>query len=337
MNDIELDQLLDTWQAPVPSPSLRRTTLAAFPPRPPRRVFGIPVRWVFAAVLSAGGLAIGTSIWTDPKLGSFWGIAGELHTRTTRLVDPPSAKIRWWMKGGGHSIGDLPGGGMRGSGFLRDRAASRFYGYKYTVAPIGNGFFHVEFQPLDEAVLHRGGAFKMEGSIAQAAPLPAPKTIHDGDSFDVDLYADGTDRVFDRIQVSTLPLPKEPVQPPDPLRLTLDHVRVFENGALAGQNDKSLSGVCVWIHLPEEGRYLIALNPLGNPLFVAAGHVNGAVMEFTSNGRRFRIETAEPIAQPGGHPIYVFHQQAFENELNQDNPQTRGLMVGNAGPPAMHK
>jgi hypothetical protein len=94
MNDAELDQVLDTWQAPAPSTSLRRATLAAVPPRPPRSVLGVPLRWAATAVLSAGGIAIGTSIWSDPKLGRFWGMAGELHTRTIRPVDPPSAKIR---------------------------------------------------------------------------------------------------------------------------------------------------------------------------------------------------------------------------------------------------
>jgi hypothetical protein len=336
MNDTELDQLLDSWPAPAPSPSLRRTTLAAISPAPPRRIFGIRPRWAAIAVLGAGGLAVGTSLWNDPKLGGFWGVAGDLHTRTTRFVDPPSAKIRWWMKGGGNSIGDLPGGGIRGSGFLRDRAASRFYGYKYTVRPIGNGYFRVEFQPLDDKTIGRSGVFKMDGAISQAAPLPPPQVIRDGSFFDINLYADATDRVYDHVEVSTHAFPKEPAPPDDPLKLTFDHVRVFEDGVSAGVADRSVGGVCVWVHLPNEGRYLIALKPLGNPLFVHAGHVNGAVMEFISDNKQFRIESLSPIAKPGDHPIYVFHQQSFENELNQDNPGAHSLLVGNAGPPSMH-
>jgi hypothetical protein len=329
MTDAELDQLLDTWQAPMPSPLLRRMTMAALPPRPPRRLLGIPLRWVVAAVLSAGGLAIGTSIWTDPRIGSFWGMAGNLHTRTTRMVDPPSAKIRWWMKGGGHSIGDIPTG-IRGSGFLRDRTAGILYGYKYTVEPIGNGYFHVEFQPLDEAIVS-GGPFKMHARI-QAIPLPSPKTIRDGEYFDVDLFGGGGDRVFDRVEISTKPFPKEPTPPEDPLKLTLERARVFENGALVGESDRSIGGVCMWFHVAGEGRYLFALNPMGNPLFVAGGKVNGAVMEFHSEGKSFRVEAAAPIAKGGERTVYVFHQQGFESELKD----TRLFLVGNAGAASLH-
>jgi hypothetical protein len=336
MNDVELDHLLDTWQAPVPSPLLRRMTLASLPPKPPRKILGIPLRWAVVGLLGAGGIAIGTDIWTDPKLGGFWGSAGGIHTRTTRMVDPPSAKIRWWMKGGGHSIGDLPDGGVRGTGYLRDRAAAKFYGYKYTAIPTGNGYFHVEFQPIDERMIKSGGPFQMPGSLEQGASLPGPTTVQDGGYVDVNLFVNSTDRVFDRIEISTKPFPKEPAPSEDPLRLTMDHVRVYENGALVGDNDRSLSGDCVWIHLPDQGRYLIAMNPMGNPLFVQAGHVNGAVIEFASNGRQFRVEGASMV-KSGDHPLYVFHQQSFENELVQDNPLTRALMVGNAGPPSMHK
>jgi hypothetical protein len=205
------------------------------------------------------------------------------------------------------AIGDIPGGGIRGSGFLRDRAASKFYGYKFTVEPVGNGLLHVEFQPFDEATLHRDGPFKRRGASYRRPHCRDPFVT--AIPSDVDLYTDGTDRVLD--QVSTRPLPKEPAPPEDPLRLTLDQVRVFENDVLAGQDDHSMSGVCVWIHLPDEGRYLIALNPLGNPQFVPAGYVNGTLMEFNSNNKQFRVETASPIARAGDHPIYVFRQQWF--------------------------
>jgi hypothetical protein len=171
-------------------------------------------------------------------MGCFWGTANNIHTRSTRMVDPPSAKIRWWMKGGGHSIGDTTTG-IRGSGYMRDRAASAFYGYKYTAEPIGNGYFHIEFQPLDDKTVGHGGPFKMEGRV-QPIPLPGPQTIRDGGYFDVDLVSDGTSRVFDRVEISTRPFPKQPAPPEDPLKLTLDHAQVFENGVLAGKEDRSI-------------------------------------------------------------------------------------------------
>jgi hypothetical protein len=52
MNDTELDQALNEWQAPEPPPSLRAGLRARFP-RAERRGFRRPLRW-----LLAGGLAV---------------------------------------------------------------------------------------------------------------------------------------------------------------------------------------------------------------------------------------------------------------------------------------
>jgi hypothetical protein len=343
MNDTELDQLLDTWQAPVPSPSLRRTTLSGLPPRPPRRVFGLPLRWVVAAALSAGGFAIGTSIWNSPEIGRFYGQSGNIHVRSTRLVDPPTAVIRWWSKGAGNSIGETASGGIRGSGYLRDRSAGKFYGYRYIGEPVGSGMYQITFAPFDPATL-RNGPFKMEGEVVQGAPLHAPVMIHDGDTFDVDIYSDGASRVFDRIQISTHPFPEEPKRAPsreqqdwEAVKLTLGQPRVFVDALFAGEDGSSARGACVWVYLPGEGRYLITLNAEHNPRFVQAGHVNSNTLEFASNNKHFRIETATPIATGADRPVYVYHQQSFEDEINSDYPGARRMMTGSAGPASMQK
>ena len=57
MNDTELDQLLDTWEAPAPPPSLREDVRGRFPRAEPRR-FARPLGWVLVVVASAA-LAIG--------------------------------------------------------------------------------------------------------------------------------------------------------------------------------------------------------------------------------------------------------------------------------------
>ena len=151
MNDVELDQLLNVWEAPMPSPALRRTTLAAFPRDWRWKIGGLPVRWLAAAALGAGTLAVGTSLWSDPELGyQFQGsVDGDssLYMRLSRRIDPPSAKIRWLLKGGGSSIRDTPAGGIAGMSYLRDRSAGRFYGFKYDVEPTGNGYYQVTFAP----------------------------------------------------------------------------------------------------------------------------------------------------------------------------------------------
>ncbi len=58
MNDAELDRLLNTWEAPVPSQSLRQGLRAQFP-RAERPRFARPLRWVLAIAIATAALAIG--------------------------------------------------------------------------------------------------------------------------------------------------------------------------------------------------------------------------------------------------------------------------------------
>ena len=58
MNDMELDRLFDTWQAPAPAPNLRTNLRAAFP-RAERRRFGRPMRWMLAIGVATAALAVG--------------------------------------------------------------------------------------------------------------------------------------------------------------------------------------------------------------------------------------------------------------------------------------
>lgn len=58
MNDTELDQLLDTWETPAPSSSLRQGLRARFP-RPERPRFARPLGWVLVTAVASVTLAIG--------------------------------------------------------------------------------------------------------------------------------------------------------------------------------------------------------------------------------------------------------------------------------------
>jgi hypothetical protein len=59
MNDTELDQLLNTWEAPMPPRTLRSDLRDRFP-RAERRWFGRPLRWVLVGIVACATLAIGT-------------------------------------------------------------------------------------------------------------------------------------------------------------------------------------------------------------------------------------------------------------------------------------
>jgi len=58
MNDTELDRLLDSWDAPVPPPSLRAGLHARFPRPEPQR-FTRPLRWTLIIAVASATLAIG--------------------------------------------------------------------------------------------------------------------------------------------------------------------------------------------------------------------------------------------------------------------------------------
>ena len=57
MNDTELDQLLDTWKAPAPTPSLGGRLRARFP-RAERTQFPRPLRWGLVTLLGAAALTV---------------------------------------------------------------------------------------------------------------------------------------------------------------------------------------------------------------------------------------------------------------------------------------
>ena len=58
MNETELDRLLNTWEAPVPSRRLREDLRARFP-RAERRRFARPLGWVLAIAVASVTLAVG--------------------------------------------------------------------------------------------------------------------------------------------------------------------------------------------------------------------------------------------------------------------------------------
>ncbi len=58
MNENELDQLLDTWEAPAPPPSLRERLRARFP-RAERRSIVRPLGWALAIAGLSAALAVG--------------------------------------------------------------------------------------------------------------------------------------------------------------------------------------------------------------------------------------------------------------------------------------
>jgi hypothetical protein len=336
MNDTELDQLLDQWRTPVPSPALRRALSAAFPHRPRRFLFGLPIRSIAAGVTIAAALGV-VGIATDfnGSIGEAGGSAdlpsGRLYVRTTTLVDPPVAALHWWWKGGGNSVGQTPGGALRGSANIHDRSAHLFYGCEYVAEPLGGGLYKVTISPLLAPTVQRG-PFVVTDLPAALPSLPAPQIVTDGQPVDIDVYRSATERTYIRLQVSAnLFFDRKNAAPPKVQQdfLHTDRSKLYRNGILMASAEGSASGASIWFRLSGEGRYLITLDPTGNPGFVAAGQVNGDTLEFQYGSDRYRLESARPIAAGSPRPIYVFHDTAFESLLNPGHSEP---MVGSAGP-----
>jgi hypothetical protein len=112
------------------------------------------------------------------------------------------------------------------------------------------------------------------GAIETAA-LPAPKVMRDGESFDVDLHAEGHDRVYVRIRISTKRFPKE--------RAPSKTVR--SQDITSSRRSSRVD--------PSPRRTTLCARPdsVGQTRVARAGSVNGDVLEFTGNGRQFRVES----------------------------------------------
>jgi hypothetical protein len=87
MNEHELDQLLDSWEAPAPRPSLRERVRARFP-RAERRSIVRPLGWALAiaglsAALAVGMEQTGASPWNF-QLGQ---LLEQLHNHLMEAVE----------------------------------------------------------------------------------------------------------------------------------------------------------------------------------------------------------------------------------------------------------
>jgi hypothetical protein len=338
MNDTELDQVLDSWTAPAVPPSIRRGLAAALP-RERRRVFGVPVRWVVAFAAAAVCAVLGAKAFDNPVLGRYEAAVTDsgasVKIQITRMISPPVAKLKWWFAVDEYSIGG-PGAGIHGSADMHVRSTRTFYGYKYLLEPADEGQYRVTFLSLDLATVRKNvSPYKFDGQIAALPNVPAPQTVRVGQPFEVTLFQNGSERIYDRFVITR--------KPPDSWKnataqefalgrtMHLVEPHLYVNGQLVAIPDQSAAAPGVWFHLPGQGRFLAALDAEHNPRFVQGGSVNGNVLEFQSEGIQFRIVCSEPIVAGGSHPLYVYHQQSYEDQLDPADPETGKLFMGYGG------
>ncbi len=192
MNDQELDALLNSWQAPSPSPATREALRQALPPAHRRRPYG----WMAAAA----GIVAAIFLLGVASMGSGQArLADGTYVKTSLQVDPPSARQQ--MPKAGHVL--LTRGSSQ-QGYFFDPATQTYTGYKLAVKPFGDGTYLTSVEPATKT-LAQVSSTAGAGNYRQV-PLPGPtvaRVVREGEAFEIALLvAPGGARVYERIELS---------------------------------------------------------------------------------------------------------------------------------------
>lgn len=312
MTDHELDVLLNQWEPTQPPARLRARFLSAAQPKP-------RLRWWIPAAC-AGLLAAAAFLQLAPhNLGfSTSPLAGGAQLRTSTLLQTGLSPSAWLGRFG--TTGSF--GPTHALRYLYDRNSRTYTGYLARITPAGPGAWTVAIEPAAAPPPGEAATYRQ----TPLPVLPAPRTIHEGESFDLETSA--TPRVFDRLEVSAQGFPPSTL-PPAPRYLDAEMrfaaPRLSIDGQFVAEGALDARGLSLWMELPGDGRYVLAVVPDENPRFVQAGSVEGKAMEFHANGHTFRIESSEIVAGSTARPLYLLHDPARVEELNFGSGGAAGL------------
>jgi RNA polymerase sigma-70 factor, ECF subfamily len=301
MSDSDLDRRLDGWTAPAVPPSIR-SRLAATLPAPRRRK---RVRGTLAAAVGVAAIALGISMLQNGVLSSEAGRWDDhTYVRRTRIVQPPIGKLRWMFLGRRSTGWQWWKGRLVGSEYLFGGLNHIHYGYSWSAQPVATGEYLFSVLPLDPS------AIQESGPVVEPGPVPSPAIVSGGSAFEVNLYASGTERVYDRIELSAHPMSTggNPDPPHETVNLTLRDPKLYVNGRFAAEASGENQGLTSVIDVPRRGRFVMALYQGGNHAFIEAGSVKGNTLEFEWAGETFRVECTAPISPNGDRPLFVMLQ-----------------------------
>ena len=304
LTEQELDRLLDTWDAPAPSPTLRRGLVDAVRPRRTKW------RWLALAAVAIP-VAVANSVYEPSGRvgGVSEGASDGVYVRVTQFASPPASAFHWWFKGGRFSIGSGPEGDVHGRSTVHDRKSGQTWGFGYRIHR-SSGQFGVGVSEL-------AGAHPLPGS-------PSTATVADGGARDVEVSRSGNEHLYLRLEVASSPFAGMfQERPLGGAQLRLAQPRLTVSGADAGADRSTAPGATVWVWFSgHTGCNLIAQDPKGNPNFTPNGAVRGTTLEFQLGAERIRIDCARPIATHDAM-VYVWHDKTF------DRVET---LSGSAGP-----
>ncbi len=307
MTDLQLDELLDAWETPDPSPSLRRACLPGPSQRGQRRWL-----WLAASAFLACAVVVGFRVLGIGMLGQSAGEAAPgLHLRVTTSMEPAMQQVVWFRRIG--TAGSMGRGKL--VRFCYDRVSRSYSGYQLNFAPLGDGLWSMAAS-LPDAHFREFTRIEEVSSYRHIpAALPPARTMRDGDSVEIELLDGISDSANfrDTVEISAAALALTPA-PNSPSRekseMNLSEPRLEIDGSPIYENRNGYIGQSFQIVSSVEGRYILAVDPKGNPKFVEAGFVDGQAMEFRAGSRVFRITASKLIASGGRRPLYLLHQPA---------------------------
>jgi len=302
MNDSELNELLDTWKAPPTPASLRdavRPKLMASAPVP-RANYG---KWLIAAAVAMGALAVGASLTQDANLGGETGYWGNgIYVLRMRIVHPALARLKWGFSGGLSTGMQWKDGCLVGSVYLYSPITHTHYGYSWSARPVDAKRYLLSIGPLDPSVLRE------DGPISSLPHPPHPTIVSAGSKLDIDLAASDGQRVYDHIELSDKPPALLPAAALPNFSIVLTHPQLFVNGQAEGDSAgvAQATGRTARVDVPGRGEFVLTLDAQGDSRFTPDGAVDGDRIRFHSGDSQFVIQCSDPIAAKDGLPVYVY-------------------------------
>ena len=252
---------------------------------------------------------------------------------TTTITTPPS-----------HLIGF--NGGLKSDStgmhrYLVRKNDSSYLGYDLVLGPgdATNGY-QISFQPVTgvEDVLQRasGGAALTPMALPK---YPAPQIVHDGDIVVLDLMAspDGSEKLTDYLQffakapepkaVTTTGAARDFALDDGPLHVQFAESRFYIDGQQYHGNSnfqQRAAGSTFWFALPNQGRYVLSLEPHDG--FTQNGEVRDNAIRFEDAGHRYELRTMSNIAGAGGaFHLYMRHDLEYQPKPGKENAVSAGM------------
>lgn len=328
MTDQDLDLLLDRWDVPEASPTMRSTLRAAIPRRPRRKLFGVvPLRWALAA---------GVVSW-QPVISSGSGqFERGVYYRSSMRVAPPLAIWKWFQLG--------TCGGGRSENILYNHSTQTYVGYEMEIMPLGNGQYLMSLKPLTKT-LSQLTPFAVGNYRAVPPPTVAgiPRCsrgrslrrrldrrsregrtgVQPDRAFRGSVYGGLEGGTFTRARA----VRRHDVGTQRPQ--ALPERRADCRGAPCGEGQLGLvllAGSWPLFDVPHKQR---------QPQLHRSRRSAWNTIEFQAGSESFRLTGVQPVNGGGDRAVYMYHQQSFH--LNPDHPLSKRPLFGTAGLPVLLK